>query len=460
MVGEDPGREMVPDRRGMVPADARRARGVTGLNHAPSGHAGPPGVFPPRRRGRGWARFCRSRRNACRWSRPGGLPTWRGAARARSPGGLGHARAVAGYRDPGRAHGDPRGAVAGGRPLRRQARVLGGRAGGADGAAAGRAASLRPGRRALSRRPGGRFGRQSRTVRGALPGAAAIARDGLSDGWRPRCPARHDWQAGLAPAYLRYGPACDVRTVITMHNIAFQGLAPADRRPALGICPDAFHPDGAGILRADQRAQGRAGDRRPVTTVSPTYAAELTTPEFGMGLDGVMQNRAGAGPSRHPERHRHRRLGPGDRPGASPVATAPAACGQGRQPRGAAGRVRARPTCRRAALHRDLAADRAEGARPAAARPCRRSSPPAAGWRCWAPASRRWRPRCARSRRATHPASACASAMTRPASHRMIAGGDAILVPSRFEPCGLTQLYGLRYGTVPVVAATGGLPTR
>jgi starch synthase len=44
-----------------------------------------------------------------------------------------------------------------------------------------------------------------------------------------------------------------------------------------------------------------------------------------------------------------------------------------------------------------------------------------------------------------------------PLSHLLIAGGDAIVLPSRFEPCGLTQLYGLRYGTIPIVARTGGL---
>ena len=51
----------------------------------------------------------------------------------------------------------------------------------------------------------------------------------------------------------------------------------------------------------------------------------------------------------------------------------------------------------------------------------------------------------------------CAIGYDEALSHRMLAGGDAILVPSRFEPCGLTQLYGLRYGTIPLVALTGGL---
>lgn len=57
----------------------------------------------------------------------------------------------------------------------------------------------------------------------------------------------------------------------------------------------------------------------------------------------------------------------------------------------------------------------------------------------------------------THPGLAVRIGYDEALAHRMIAGGDAILVPSRFEPCGLTQLYGLRYGTVPLVADTGGL---
>ena len=56
-----------------------------------------------------------------------------------------------------------------------------------------------------------------------------------------------------------------------------------------------------------------------------------------------------------------------------------------------------------------------------------------------------------------HPLVSAKIGYDEPMAHRMIAGGDAILVPSRFEPCGLTQLYGLRYGTVPIVAYTGGL---
>ncbi len=121
---------------------------------------------------------------------------------------------------------------------------------------------------------------------------AAIARDGLSDGWRPQIVHAHDWQAGLTPAYLRYGGAADVRSIITVHNIAFQGVAPADRLAALRLPGAEFHADGleyygqistlkAGLVTADA-----------ITTVSPTYAEELMRPEYGMGLQGVIAARS------------------------------------------------------------------------------------------------------------------------------------------------------------------------
>ncbi len=102
----------------------------------------------------------------------------------------------------------------------------------------------------------------------------------------------HDWQAGFAPAYLAYGGSGGVGSVMTVHNIAFQGWAPAAMLGDLRLPFDEFHPGGleyygglsslkAGLVTADR-----------ITTVSPTYAAELMRPEFGMGLQGVIAARA------------------------------------------------------------------------------------------------------------------------------------------------------------------------
>ncbi|MGB1208770.1 MAG: glycogen synthase, partial [Paracoccaceae bacterium] len=121
---------------------------------------------------------------------------------------------------------------------------------------------------------------------------AWIAANGL-DGWTPDVLHGHDWQAGLAPEYLRMMGASDrVATVLTIHNIAFHGLTGADGVDRLGLEPWRFNAEGyefwgqvsalkAGLMASDY-----------LTTVSETYAAELMTPDFGMGLDGVLRSRA------------------------------------------------------------------------------------------------------------------------------------------------------------------------
>ena len=102
----------------------------------------------------------------------------------------------------------------------------------------------------------------------------------------------HDWQAALAPAYLHYDGGPRPRTVVTIHNLAFQGHFPAALLTALALPTHAMSIDGveyfggvgflkSGLLFADK-----------ITTVSPTYAREILTPEFGMALDGLLRSRA------------------------------------------------------------------------------------------------------------------------------------------------------------------------
>lgn len=283
--------------------------------------------------------------------------------------------------------------------------------------------------------------------------AAEIARFGLSDGWRPHVVHAHDWQAGLAPTYLKYGTPTDVATVMTVHNIAFQGVAPAAMLGALDLPLDAFTPDEleywgqistlkAGLVHADA-----------ITTVSPTYAAELMRPEFGLGLEGVLAARAGDlsgilngidmdvwNPETDPEitPYSARSLA-----GKKKNRTALLAEFGLSPTKGPLAIIVSRLTSQKGM---DLIAGAAEefvangGALAILGsgdpqieddlRLLARNNPGQVG---------------------------LCIGYDEALSHRMFAGGDIVLVPSRFEPCGLTQLYGLRYGTVPVVAATGGL---
>ena len=283
--------------------------------------------------------------------------------------------------------------------------------------------------------------------------AAALARGGGGDRWRADILHAHDWQAGLAPAYLRYARAKKVASVLTIHNIAFQGIAPADQLAALRLPPAEFHSAAleywgnistlkAGIVTADA-----------ITTVSPNYAEELMRPEFGMGLQGVIAARAGAV---------HGILNGIDtriwNPEADPDVTAYSCA---RMAGKAAMRERLReefgldplpgpPAIVVSRLTPQKGVDLLPAALPGFVA--------AGGGLAVLGTGDAESEAQIKSLAVRFPGRVSARiGYDEALSHRMFAGADAVLVPSRFEPCGLTQMYGLRYGAVPVVALTGGL---
>lgn len=284
----------------------------------------------------------------------------------------------------------------------------------------------------------------------ALSWVGAQIADGLLADWQPDVLHAHDWQAGLAPYYVaRSGVRARVATILTIHNIAFQGLAPAHKLSALRLSAQDFHPEGfeywsqisalkAGLVHADR-----------LTTVSPTYAEELLTPDFGMGMEGVLNARRSVlsgilnGIDRRiwsPETDAH--ITPYVKPaGKAPNKTALRALFGLPDATGPLCVVISRLTDQKGL---DLLLD----ALPTLL---------ARGGQLAVLGSGDPELEAAFLRAAQHPNVAVRIGYDEVLSHQMIAGADAILVPSRFEPCGLTQLYGLRYGTVPLVALTGGL---
>ncbi|MDP3958762.1 MAG: glycogen synthase GlgA [Pseudorhodobacter sp.] len=298
--------------------------------------------------------------------------------------------------------------------------------------------------------PGGDWGDNPQRFAALAWIAARIAREGLADGWRPEVLHAHDWQGGLAPAYLAYGGARDVGSVMTIHNIAFQGWAEASELSSLRLPQAEFHAGAleyfgglsalkAGLITADA-----------ITTVSPTYAAELMRPEFGMGLEGVIAARAGQvsgilngvdeavwSPAIEPLPYSARRM-------RGKAANREALCAEfGLEVPGPLAIVVSRMSDQKGI---DLIAAVLPGL------------VEGGGGLVVLGSGDPGLEAMMRTMAARHPGRVAARiGYDEALSHRLFAGGDAVLVPSRFEPCGLTQMYGLRYGTVPVVAAVGGL---
>jgi len=121
--------------------------------------------------------------------------------------------------------------------------------------------------------------------------AATVAEFGSMLGWCPDVLHAHDWHTGLAPAYLHLRAGRRPATVMTIHNLAFQGNFPAAVLGQVGLPPECFFMDGVEFHNQVSflKAGIRYADR--VTTVSPTYAREILTPALGCGFDGILRQR-------------------------------------------------------------------------------------------------------------------------------------------------------------------------
>ncbi len=258
------------------------------------------------------------------------------------------------------------------------------------------------------------------------------------------------------PRLLHYGGAPRPGTIMTVHNLSFQGQFPRELLARIGLPPHAYTMDGVeyhgsiGYLKAGLALADR------ITTVSPTYAAEIRTPDGGMGLDGLLRT-ARRRADRHPQRHRRDGVESGD------GHASPRAFDAKRLQRRAANKAALQS---RFGLDADPATfvlgvvsrlDVAEGHGPAARSVAgdHRTRRAARAHRLGRQGARRPHSLSGAPR---HPGRVAAIiGYDEAIAHLVQAGADALLVPSRFEPCGLTQLCALRYGAIPIVARVGGL---
>ena len=289
--------------------------------------------------------------------------------------------------------------------------------------------------------------------------AAHLAAGELDPGWTPDVLHAHDWHAAMACAYAACHPATHAATVFTIHNLAYQGLFDAGDFHLLGLPSRLMVP--VGLEFHGQLSFMKAGLKyaRRITTVSPTYAREIATDAFGCGLDGVIRAR-GADVSGILNGVDGGIWNPASDPMIAALYSASALDGKA--------------LCK-AALQQELGLRVDAGAPLFAvvsrlsaqkgldllldAMPALLDSPAANGPQLAVQGNGEPALEAAfQAAAAMHPGRVAVRLVYDEAlAHRMIAGADAILVPSRFEPCGLTQLYALRYGTVPVVRRVGGL---
>ncbi len=289
--------------------------------------------------------------------------------------------------------------------------------------------------------------------------AAHLAAGEFDPDWTPEVLHAHDWHAAMGCAYVACRPVTSSATVFTVHNLAYQGVFPVDDFHLLHLPSRVMVP--GGLEYHGQFSFMKAGLKyaHRVTTVSPSYAREIATDEFGCGLDGVIRARGAQvcgilngidGVVWNPAADSLI-----DAQYSSALLGGKAQCKQALQQEmclkvdatAPVFAVVSRLTSQKG-LDLLLSALPAlmEDSRSSGAQLVIQGSGDLALESAFAAAAK------------AHPERvAVRLGYDEPQAHRVIAGADAIVIPSRFEPCGLTQLYALRYGTVPVVRGVGGL---
>jgi starch synthase len=285
--------------------------------------------------------------------------------------------------------------------------------------------------------------------------AAAEIASGIADlGWKPDLLHVNDWPASLAPAYLAWRKE-RVPTLLTVHNLAHQGIFDRSRLAALGIPDDAFHIDGVEFHGRLSFLKAGLFYASHVTTVSSTYAREITTPEFGCGFEGLLRTRAsrdqltgilnGVDESWDAARDPHlpapfsgRRMSGRQ----ASVRDAREAFGLGVR-RGPLFAIISRLVHQKGI---DLVIDAAEDII-------------ARGGQIAVTGKGEARLESALLDLATrHPGDVGVRiGFDEAEARRLYAGSDFLLMPSRFEPCGLSQMYAQRYGSLPIAHRIGGL---
>lgn len=282
---------------------------------------------------------------------------------------------------------------------------------------------------------------------------AEVGRGGIAE-FVPEIVHCHDWQAALAAVYLRYGEQPAAKSIVTIHNLAFQGNFGVSIFGELGLPQSAFSLSGVEYYGGVGYLKGGLQLADAITTVSPTYAREICTPEGGMGLDGLLRDR--------------RDVLTGILNGADTDVWDPETDTSLTATYNVS-RIRLRALNKRAVEDRfglkagggivfavvsrltwqkgiDILAASIDGLVARGARFAILGSGDPALEVVLRTAAQR------------HPGQVgLVSGYDEALSHLLQGGADAIVVPSRFEPCGLTQFYGLRYGCVPVVSRVGGL---